>query len=155
MTGSRLIKLARRFNQPIEVYDLWLGRHCVLAAWLGLFLAMVSPPQGLGFSVCWFKDATALPCPGCGLTRSLSCGIRGMLVESWQYHPMGLIVLALFIFTAAQSLLPRTFRDQLGRQMQARASIVHSLYLAFVITFVVFGAARALFHWENIWNHFE
>ena len=40
------------------------------------------------------------------MTRSLSCGIRGMFLESWEYHPMGLFVLALFVVTAAQSLFP-------------------------------------------------
>src|SRR5262245_24149805 len=132
MTGSHPIKLTQRFNQPRQVYDLWLGSPCVIAAWLALLLAAISPPTGSGFLICWFKDATGLPCPGCGLTRSLSCGLRGMLVESWHYHPMGLFLLALFACTAAQSLFPRSFRDQLARQMQARAAIVHGLYVAFV-----------------------
>src|SRR5262245_15727636 len=149
MTGSHLTKLAGWFNQPRQVYDLWLGKHCVLAAWLGLLLAVVSPPQGSGFLTCWFREATTLPCPGCGLTRSLSCALRGMLVESWQYHPMGLFILALFTFTAAQSLLPRWFRDQLARQMQAQAAVVHRLYLAFVIAFVAVGGVRALVHWVS------
>ena len=147
MTDFRLTKLAPWLDPPRAVYDLWLGKHCVLAAWLGLLLAVVSPPQGSGVVVCWFKDATVLPCPGCGLTRSLSCAIRGMLVESWHYHPMGPFILALFTFTAVQSLLPRSFRDQLARQMQARAVIVHRLYVVFVIAFVAFGGIRALVHW--------
>ena len=149
MTGSHLTKLPQWFNQPRRVYDLWLGKHCVLAAWLGLLLAVASPPKGAGVLTCWFREATTLPCPGCGLTRSLSCAMRGMLVPSWHSHPMGLFILALFIFTAAQSLLPRSFRDQLARQMQARAPIVHRLYLAFVVVFVAFGVGRAVVHWAN------
>jgi len=65
-----------------------LGKPCLFAAWSGLFLAAVTPPHGAGFTVCWLKASTGIPCPGCGLTRSLSCALRGMFMESWQYHPM-------------------------------------------------------------------
>jgi len=131
---------------PQQAGRRWLGKHCVVVAWLGLLLAVISSPHGLGIPLCFFQDATGVPCPGCGLTRSLSCGLRGMFLESFQYHPMGLLILALFIFTAGQSLLPRTHRDGVVRFMQSRATLFNALYLVFVVTFVSFGAARALHH---------
>jgi len=161
MRGSPLAKavrpgrLVRWLHEPHRVYGLWLGKHCVLAAWLGLFLALISPPHGLGLPLCWFHSATGLPCPGCGLTRSLSCGIRGLFLESWQYHPLGLAILALFIFTAAQSVLPTVHRERLGRFIQSRALFFNALYLAFVMAFVCFGAARAIFQWSSVWMHFR
>jgi hypothetical protein len=157
MTGCHLEnpaplhKLRRWLIEPHRVYGLWLGKHCVVAAWLGLFLALISPPHGLGLPLCWFQSATGVPCPGCGLTRSLSCGIRGLFLESWQYHPMGLVILALFVFTAVQSALPGIYCDRLGRFMQARAFFFNTLYLTFVTVFVSFGATRALVHWVSIW----
>src|SRR5438105_1681677 len=96
----------------------WLGNHCVLAAWLGLSLAIVTPPHGTGFTICWFKNCTGLPCPGCGLTRSLSCAMRGMVPESWQYHPMGLLILFLLISIALASLLPPYLKQRLARYME-------------------------------------
>jgi|SRR6185436_15759928 len=147
-----MTQFRRWINPPSKVSDLWLGKHCVMAAWLGLFLAVISAPHGSGFILCWFKAATGLPCPGCGLTRSLSCGIQGMFVESFHYHPMGLVILALFAFTAVQSLLPRSFRDHLTRHMQAHAAIVHWAYIIFVVAFVTFGTFRALHHWAMIWS---
>jgi len=80
------------------------------------------------------------------MTRSLSCGLRGMFAESFQYHPMGLLILALFIFTAGQSLLPKSYREGIVRFMQARATVFNAFYLVFVITFVSFGVVRALHH---------
>jgi hypothetical protein len=124
-----------------------LGKHSVVAAWLGLLLAVVCPPRGLGFSICWIQSATGLPCPGCGLTRSLSSGIRGMLLESWHYHPMGMLILGLFLLTAAQSVLPRPYRARLAGFMQRRTVFFNSLYLGFVGMFVGFGAARAIVLW--------
>ena len=140
-------KPRRWFDQTHRVYDLWLGKNSVVAAWLGLSLAVLSSFGGVGFELCWLKAATDLPCPGCGLTRSLGCGIQGMLAESWSYHPMGPLILGLFVFTATQSLLPGALRDRIAERMQARAIVVHSVYVGFVTTFVVFGIIRALLHW--------
>src|SRR5262249_17002125 len=74
-------------RNPATAPRLWLAKPSVAAAWLGLALAFVTPPHGTGFTVCWFKNSTGLPCPGCGLTRSFSCALRGMFLESWHYHP--------------------------------------------------------------------
>ena len=89
------------------------------------------------------------------MTRSLSCGLRGMFADSWHYHPMGLPILALFIFTAAQSLLRQTHRDRLVQYIQNRAALFNLCYLAFIGSFVAFGAVRALFHWKDLWLRFS
>jgi len=133
----------------------WLGKHCVAVAWLGLLLAVVSPPHGLGTPLCWFQDATGLPCPGCGMTRSLSCGIRGMFLESWHYHPMGLLILFMFFVIAAQSLLPNTVRDRFARLIETRAVVFNTFYLVFVIAFAGFGAMRALVHFAAAFINFK
>lgn len=137
-------KLSRWLVEPRHAVVYWFGRWSVVAAWLGLVLAVVTPPSGFGVSLCWFQSATGIPCPGCGMTRSLSCAIRGMPFDSWRYHPMGALVLVLFVVTAAQSILPEGLKSALKRFIQSRARWFNGLYLAFVIAFVGFGAARAL-----------
>lgn len=137
-------RVERWLNSSQTVWELWFGKLSVMVAWLGLMLTLVSPPHGSGFQVCWQKSTIGIPCPGCGVTRSLSCGIRGMFAESWNYHPMGLAILALFAFTAGQSLLPGVTRERLKCYVQARAATFNSLYLAFVILFVAYGIGRAL-----------
>jgi hypothetical protein len=141
----------RYLNHPQRATSLWLGRHCVLVAWLGLLLALACPPHGTGISVCWFQAVTGVPCPGCGMTRSLSCGLRGMFADSWHYHPMGLPILVLFIFTAGQSLLRRIHRERIAAFLQDRAAFFNLCYLGFTGTFVIFGTVRALLHWKDIW----
>jgi hypothetical protein len=113
-------------------------------AWVGLFLAVITPPHGLGFSLCWFESTTGIPCPGCGVTRSLSCGLRGMFLESLHFHPMGLLILGLFCVTAIQSLLLRATRERLARFLEFHARFFNTLYLAFVASFVLFGVGRAI-----------
>ena len=78
-----------------------------------LGIALVHPPHGSGIEICLFKRLSALPCPGCGLTRSFSCATHGMLTESWLYHPFGLILVTACIGMAIMGFLtdqgrPRT-----------------------------------------------
>ena len=136
-------QLLRKLNSPERVFQRWQGPYTVVAAWLGLFLAAITPPHGTGTTVCWLKQCTGVDCLGCGLTRSLSCGLRGMFTESFNYHPFGLFILALFLFTAVVSLVPSA-RKQVAVSMEARPVLFNGLYLAFVISFVGFGSVRAL-----------
>jgi len=131
---------------PDHVHRRWLSATPVCAAWLGLLLAVLTPPHGTGFTVCWLHQVTGLPCPGCGLTRSLSCGLRGMFLESWQYHPLGLVILTLLVAIAASSLLPPCRRANLRRCLESHALTFNALYLAFVAGFLAFGLGRTLMH---------
>src|SRR6266853_6628726 len=122
----------RWLNEGKPASGRWLSKPCIFAAWAGLLLALVTPPHGTGFTVCWLASATGIPCPGCGLTRSLSCGLRGMFAESWHYHPMGFLVLALFIAIAAASVLPG-LRNYLISVIESKARLFDVLYLGFVV----------------------
>jgi hypothetical protein len=136
MKANQLKSIRLWVAEPERGYRFWLGKHCITVAWIGLFLAIAVPPHGLGINLCWFHDAT----------RSLSCGIRGLFAESFQNHPMGLLILGLFIFTALQSVTPRIIRARLLEQMRAHAAVVNGSYLAFVGAFLLFGIVRALVH---------
>jgi hypothetical protein len=147
--GQRLIQ--SWLCGPENIHRRWLNKYTVGAAWLGLLLAALSPPQGNGHLVCWLNISTGLPCPGCGLTRSLSCAMRGMFLESWQQHPLGLLILVFFLAIAAASLLSTARQQQLASYMRSRAIIFNSLFLAFVATFLSFGVARAIMAFTSVW----
>jgi len=135
--------LVQKLNSPERVFQRWQGFWTVCVAWLGLFLAAITPPHGTGTTICWFKQCTGIDCIGCGLTRSLSCGLRGMFAESFGYHPFGLFILALFLFTAVTSLAPSA-RKRIAAVMEARPILFNALYLTFVVAFVGFGTVRGL-----------
>ena len=137
-------KLLSWLNRGPGASNRWLSQASICVAWFGLLLACLTPPHGTGFTICWIKSATGLPCPGCGLTRSLSCAMRGILTESWHYHPMGLMILALFFVIAVTSLLPRQFRRGVMRHIESHPRFFNTLYLAFVAAFVGFGMIRML-----------
>lgn len=126
------------------VYDRWFGRNCVLLAWAGLCVALVHPPQGTGLKVCWVSASTGVPCPGCGMTRAISCAAHGDLALSWSYHPFGVPLLVLFVATAVLSVLPSALRRRFATGVMRHHGPVNIAYVAFVSSFVAFGALRVL-----------
>jgi hypothetical protein len=52
-------------------------------------------------SVCTFKNLTGLPCPGCGLVRSVTAMAHGNIAGSISYHRLGWLV---FIYIFAQMM---------------------------------------------------
>lgn len=43
----------------------------------------------LGHGLCPSKELLGLPCPGCGLTRSILLILQGRFAESWHLQPFG------------------------------------------------------------------
>jgi hypothetical protein len=60
---------------------------------------------------CTFNNLTGLPCPGCGLTRSLVAAIHGDISGSLTFHRLGLLtlfyILLQFLYRLGCLLLPR------------------------------------------------
>ncbi len=108
---------------------------------LGLFL----PPQGLGFTLCVFYTLTGLPCPGCGLTRSVSGLLHGDLAHSLRYHPLGFLALAGLSALAISGFVP-----PLAGWMLERRSLLQRILLWVGIAFVAFGMLRLAVVWLGI-----
>ena len=51
----------------------------------------------LGHGLCPSRELLGLPCPGCGLTRSILLILRGRFAESWRLQPFGYAWLALAV----------------------------------------------------------
>ena len=82
------------------------GSHLlVLGLILGLLgvmvlLALVAEPDPRGFGTheqlglwpCRMKQWTGLPCPGCGVTTSVTHAVQGRPLESLRVQPLGLLV---------------------------------------------------------------
>lgn len=49
----------------------------------------------LGHGLCPSRELLGLPCPGCGLTRSILLILQGRFTESWQLQPFGYAWMAL------------------------------------------------------------
>lgn len=78
-----------------------------------LLLAVLAPLPGDGGAsiaglppLCPFRNLTGLPCPGCGMTRSLVCCGHGLWAEAARYHPLGPLAFAALVLWTAARLIP-------------------------------------------------
>lgn len=80
-----------------------------------LFGALILSPAESGTShlslggfllpdLCVFRGITGIPCPGCGLTRSISAAVHGNIEMSLAHHRLGLLTLAYIFFQLSFSL---------------------------------------------------
>jgi len=74
-----------------------------------------------------------------------------MFAESWSYHPMGMLVLLIFLSVAAVSVFPKTWKRAIAQLIEDNAAVFNRVYFAFVFTFVGFGVIRALQHFANLY----
>jgi hypothetical protein len=120
-----------------------LGRFTRVLAAVVVAAAFVLPGDGTGFfQVCWFKAASHLPCPGCGLTRSLASITHLHLGDSFAYHPFGLVVFLLLSAVLVVSLSPARIRARVAGWLDARDARVRRVYMTGVVAFVAYGAGR-------------
>ncbi|MFC2164907.1 DUF2752 domain-containing protein [Acidobacteriota bacterium] len=84
----------------------YLTSHFIVLAICSVILIgalLLSPPESdeghltIGSitlpDTCTFKNLTGLPCPGCGLTRSLVAAAHGDVKQSFHHHRLGLLTL--------------------------------------------------------------
>jgi hypothetical protein len=120
-----------------------LGRFTRVFAAVSIAVAFVLPADGrILFPSCYFKAMFHLPCPGCGLSRSLISITRLDLGAAAAYNPFGLVVFPLLCAVLAVSLAPRRWRQTVAAWLDARATRVRQLYFGGVAAFLLFGAGR-------------
>jgi len=78
----------------------------------GILLLSPVHPGGPGLHIfhlelppaCTFRALFDLPCPGCGLTRSLVAAAHGDLADSWTFHRLGALTLLYILLQAGYRL---------------------------------------------------
>jgi len=68
-----------------------------LPSFLAIMVLMILPARGIGISTCIFLNLTGIPCPLCGLTRSMSSFLDFKIVDSFAYHPLGAVILIFLV----------------------------------------------------------
>jgi hypothetical protein len=61
-------------------------------AWIGLHLFFPDVLVTSSSTVCLFKNVTSLPCPSCGITRSVLLIFHGDFQEAPLLNPLGFVV---------------------------------------------------------------
>ncbi len=114
---------------------------------LSLFViaaAILMPMDGTGFSICVFYNLTGIPCPGCGLTRSVTHSLHGGLHAAFLYNPFGPLIALLVVFFALSAFL----RPLTNFFKRFEKPIIRSM-LIMGACLVIFGIVRAVLLTQN------
>ncbi len=101
------------------------------------------PAEGFGCDCCVWHRLTGRPCPGCGLTRSVTAVLHGQWRLAWHLHPFGFLPPAAFLLIAAAAAMPAGARRRLDEIIRRRnalwrcGGVLTAMYL-------VFGLSRML-----------
>lgn len=90
--------------------------------------------------ICMFHGLTGLPCPGCGLTRSVTAAAHGDLASSLAHHRLGLLLLLYIVLQFAFNLgyiaIPK-WRASLSRSLKILHRGVIVLAVLFVLNWIL------------------
>ncbi len=76
----------------VSTRDARLGAGAMLGAATVWHWVPVHPPLA-----CPLRTFTGIPCPLCGMTRSVVAGMHGHVVQSLRFNPGGLLVIVLAV----------------------------------------------------------
>ncbi len=129
-------------------YEVLLGRWSVGVALVILLGAgtgaWLFDPERIGVELCWLRAISGLPCPGCGLTRSVCHLARGDVGRALWFHAFGLLVLPYSLFAASSLLWPPALRGQVRGVIDRHRASVELAYRVTVATFLAYGFLRAV-----------
>lgn len=86
-----------------------------LVGLVGLAVARWVPVARLPFWGCRLREATGIPCLGCGLTRAADRVSHLNLAGAWDANPLGTVAALLFALCAVAAVLHLAFRVPLPR----------------------------------------
>lgn len=131
-------------NIGCSMYGVFFGRLAQVCAIPVLTLSLLLPVDGMGVTICWIKRWCSLPCPGCGLTRSITCLSQLEFQKAWQYHPFGFLIYGLFVCNVVLLFQSKQTRGRVQNWFQRNDHLVRPTYWTFVALFLIFGGVRLL-----------
>lgn len=101
-------------------------------------------PERIGVELCWLRALSGLPCPGCGLTRSVCHLARGDAGQALWFHPFGLLVLPFSVVAASSLLWPARLSARVYRAIDRHRAGVELAYRVTILAFLAYGFLRVI-----------
>jgi|SRR5262245_3094519 len=95
------------------------------------------------FSVCGFLWLTGRPCPFCGITRALSCLLKGEITQALALHPLSPFVLVAVLVTLLTGPLQMVWERAGWRTLSKEGPQL--FWRISLLVFLAYGAWRICF----------
>lgn len=115
----------------------WVGLTGV-AAWLNPDPHLHGTHTQLGLPPCLSVVLFGRPCPGCGMTTSISNLVHGHFVDAFRAHPFGPPMYLLYTLSAGAAF----WAWIKSKRMDAETRTVNALLISLMAAFLLFGAVR-------------
>ena len=113
------------------ISSIFQKQYIRILALLSVFVLALFPSEGFDVILCPMQNIFGLPCPACGITRSMSSLLSLDIWHSFRYHPLGIIV-----FAAIITAIIVNQSDFLYIRIYKKVSIYHLLIVSFIITWL-------------------
>lgn len=114
------------------------SRHVVaLVALACMGVAAVASFTSIPLLPCLFRMLTHIPCPGCGMTRSIAALVRGDVALSFRYHPLGPPLLLAALACLAMPFLPADRVRELSSRAPRQQTIAWTAFVLLVGVWLV------------------
>jgi len=114
----------------------------IVTAIVALLLLLTA--SGLPVWRCPVHALFGVPCPGCGLTRSILCLLKGDWRESLSYHPFGILFFIAGALVSLAAFLPEKWGKAMGRVIE-KVEMQTGLTMIALLSALLFGVLRLLF----------
>ncbi|MCP4806354.1 MAG: DUF2752 domain-containing protein [Proteobacteria bacterium] len=105
----------------------------------------------MGFTICLAYMTMGIPCPGCGLSRSVANTLEGDLPQALWYNPMGPVVALVAVVFAVTAFLPQARLESFwvwqGALYKRRKLAFDSVFYTYLAFTGVRGALSAFDVW--------
>ncbi len=124
------------------MHHVLFGRLTNIFSLLAIAATFLLPEDGLQIDLCWIQKTLSLPCPGCGLTRSVTCVSHLAIAKSFTYHPFGILIYLLLMVNVLLLISPARLNRGMRNMVSQNERATRAVYSVAVFLFVAFGIAR-------------
>ncbi|MEW5742206.1 MAG: DUF2752 domain-containing protein [Myxococcota bacterium] len=107
-----------------------------------LLISAVFPLTGLSVDICPLHRATGLPCPGCGMTRSLAALTQGDFSAAAGLNPFAFLVWPVLVVLALLALAPAPLIQSIERRLDVHGPLLTRSFHLALAALLGFGALR-------------
>jgi hypothetical protein len=130
-------------------HDCLFSRNFALVCLAGIVVALLAHREGMGFSVCGLQRLSGLPCPACGLTRSVSCFFQAHWGEAVRFNLFGPMAALAMVFFGGLFFAPRRIVLRWRGALDRHETVVCVAYVTFTVLFFAFGVIRLVMVWRS------